>query len=330
MLPEEDLDRLASEGFLPTGVNADDHVVSLARLARSGFHEVWYDDTAAKADGQSRQVPFRAFTEQFADRRDNEQLRLIGHTSRCGSTLLANLLALRPATMVLNEPDFVTIPVRRIALAAGGAEAQTFGSLLRALLNFTCHAAAAAGRVSVIKLTSWTVPVVVASLGRREDTSWLFLWADPGKMVASNVAKHPSWGKDTENGRAAARLTGIDGIMPGTVKFYANIWCRIVDSFQPADGKLRSRTLGYQDLSRDKAAALLAAEKWFDLTSDTGLPADFEQESTRYSKGSPAEKFEPVKSHLRSPLDQHEIREVGAITKRSLDALRGEKSHRLL
>lgn len=327
----ENLADLASQGYLPTDIDTVEGVVSLVRLGHAGFQEVWYDDTVVGADKEdTRVVPFSVFVEQFAERQDGERLNLIAHTSRCGSTLLANLLRLRPTTMVLKEPDFVTIPVRRIVLAQDAAETWTWDSLLTALLNFSCHAASGAGRELVIKLTSWNAPVVMASLRGRGNTTWLFSWREPEPVVASNRATPPSWGKETENGRAARLLTGVADIATGSVEFYANIWRRIVDSFLSADHDLRWRALEYQDLASEKAASLLAAESWFGLSPTAELPDEFDQESRRYSKGPRGEDFEPAKTHVRDPLEPWETRTVSTITQETLEALRQAKNHWLL
>ena len=328
MTGSDDLMHLAGEGYLPADVDVTGGAVSLARLAHSGFREVWYGDTAAEKTAENiRRIPFQSFIDQFADRRSGERLRLIAHTSRCGSTLLANLLGLRPSTMVLKEPDFITVPAREIVLAADAAGARKFSSLLRALVNFTCHAASAAGRAPVIKISSWTTPVLIGEL--HGDASWLFLWREPEKVVASNRAKHPSWGKGTEEGRAAARLTGVAGIEPGSVEFYARTWDGIVGAFLAADGLGHRRTLRYRDLADDKETALLSAESWFGLTRAGALPEDFDQEVRRYSKGSGREVFEPAGTHLRDPLDPAEADRVRAVTGPALTALLGAGDHRL-
>jgi hypothetical protein len=321
---------LARQGYLPAEINLDDRVVSFAKLADYRFHQAWYSDTVDEIDsGRRYTVPFRAIVEQFADRRDDQHLRLIAHTSRCGSTLLANLLALRPTTMVLKEPDFVTVPAQQIALAAGrSADGQGSQSLLRALLNVSCHAAAAAGRELVVKVTSWTVPVVAEILRHRTNTSWLFLWREPELVVASNLAAPSTWGRDTANGRAARTLAGAPA-QDGDVEFYADTWKRIVETFLSSGDDLHWRSLDYQDLASDKEAALLATERWFNIAPGAGLPNEFEQESQRYSKGSIADVFEPSRTHRRSPLKPHEARQVTAITNRALESLRAERDHRL-
>src|SRR5688572_25814056 len=90
----ESMTELAEAGYLPTEVDLDAGTVVLARLADADFREVWYADTTATATNRVV-VPTAAVTEQFAERVPDEPLRLIAHVSRCGSTLLANLLTLR-------------------------------------------------------------------------------------------------------------------------------------------------------------------------------------------------------------------------------------------
>lgn len=330
MSTNENLADLAGEGYLPVDVNMDDGVVTFSKLTHASFCESFYSQTvASSATGVSKIIPFHAIVDQFADRRDDEHLRFIAHTSRCGSTLLSNLLSLRPTTMVLKEPDFVTVAAQKIALSSHSSEAEYFDSLMNALLNFSCHAAAASGRELVIKLMSWISPSVLASLSHWTNATWLLVWREPEQVVASNMAKHPSWGRDTDEGRAARRATEIADIAIGSAELYANTWCRIVDSFTSIENGVRWRTLEYEDLTRKKAASFFAVEDWFDLTTDAELPDKFVGESSRYSKGSGAEIFEPTTAHRRAPLGSNEERKVGAITKRALNTLREDKCHQL-
>ncbi|MCV7341802.1 hypothetical protein [Mycobacterium haemophilum] len=330
MSTNENLAELAREGYLPTDVNTGDGVVTFSKLAHASFRESFYSQTVASVDaGMSKQIPFHAIVDQFSDRGDDQHLRLIAHTSRCGSTLLSNLLSLRSTTMVLKEPDFVTLMARRIALAPHSSEAENFDSLMTALLNFSCHVAAASGRELVIKLMSWISPSVLASLSNCRNTTWLLVWREPEKVVASNMAKHPSWGRDTEEGCAARCATGIADIATGSAELYAHTWSRIVDSFTSMDSGLRWRTLEYEDLTSKKAASFVAVEDWFNLTTAAGLPDKFADESSRYSKGSGAEIFEPTKAHRRAPLESSQERKVSVITKRALNTLRSDKRHRL-
>jgi hypothetical protein len=322
----ENLDELAKAGYMPTEVEPDGGVVRLARLATASFGEVWYSDTAS-APGHTRSVSIATFVEQFAERRAGEHLRLIAHVSRCGSTLLANLLALRPTTMVLKEPDFVTVPARMIALAADDAAARAHRDLLTALLNYSCHTAAMAGRTLVVKITSWTVPIVVSCLDGAPDTTWLLQWREPAEMVASNMASPSTWGEDTANRRAARRLAGA-GVLPSDVAgFYATTWARIVESVLSAED-LRWRALDYQDLVRDKAFSLLETERWFDIAA-RALPAGFDVEGDRYSKGQRGQAFEPTGTHRRGGLEPAAAKRVGAITEPVRVRLCKEEGHRL-
>lgn len=314
----ENLTELAEAGYLPTKVDPACGAVVLARMAGFGFREVWFDDTAAEVD-DTRTVPVSAFTDQFAERRPGEPLRLITHVSRCGSTLLANLLALRSTTMVLKEPDFVTIPARGIVSAADAS-----ADLVRGLLNYTCHAAAAADRTPVVKITSWTVPTLVACLHDAPDTTWLLQWRAPAEVVVSNAAAPSTWGQDTENGRAARRLAGDLG--EDITGFYASTWARIVFSILSAE-HLPRRTLDYHRLVQCKATALLETERWFGLCADE-LPPGFEQESGRYSKGPAAQAFEPAGAHRREELPPAAATQVAAVTRQALELLRRE-DHRL-
>lgn len=322
MATDDDPTALADAGYLPSAVDPDRGVVQMTRLATGTFREVWYADTIAAAETAGVvTVPAGALVEQFADRPRDRPLGIVAHTSRCGSTLLANLLTLRPTTIVLKEPDFVTVPARMVALAAGPAERRWCRALLRAVLSLTCRAAGAVGRDPVVKITSWTTPVLVDCLRGEPDVTWLLQWREPETVVASNVADPPSWGRDTEDGRAARQLADVDDTVTAVPDLYAVTWRRSVDAFLDAGRDLRWRSLGYRELARRKEDALLATESWLGLSSGDELPAGFDEMGAAYSKGSGTETFAPAGSHHREPLPPREAARVGALTRPALDAL---------
>lgn len=219
--------------------------------------------------------------------------------SRCGSTLLSNPLALRSTTMVVTERDFVTDVARGIAVARTQAERQVLQELLMSLLQHTSRTAERSGRVAVVKVTSWTVPIVKQALSGAHDITWLLQSRRPDDVVSSNLASPLSWGNGTPGGLRRAGTRAPEPRSPGAddVDLYCAVWSRAVATFTD----FSYRVLEFEDLRNDLAGSL-TAERWFGIEAD-GLPSGFADESTRYSKGRPTERFGPGGTHHRAALE---------------------------
>jgi hypothetical protein len=305
---------MSAAGYLPIGVDLAASTVTLGRIVGRDFSETWYDDTVrARPPDTIATVPVRLFLEQGADLVPAAPLRLIGHVSRCGSTLLSNLLALRPRTMVLKEPDFVTDVAHWSALSAHPVDQQRHAELLAGLLIYTCHAANANDRASVVKVTSWTTPVVMASLARHVDTTWLLQWREAHDVVASNLATPPGWGDSSERGGAARRAMGLRPSLTDEVELYASVWAKVVAAFAEAPDGVQYRALGYDELASGKEECLLAAEAWFGVVGGQ-RPPGYAEESARYSKGDVGERFDGTGNHRRPDLHATALRRVEELT----------------
>lgn len=301
MTTPDELAELASSGFLPSRADLNHGVVELAALARHEFRETWYDEMVATVpDTELVTVDLASFT-RAQQAQPTGPLRLIAHVSRCGSTLLSNLLSLRSTTMVVKEPDFVTDVARGIALARTQAERQVLQELLMSLLQHTSRTAERSGRLAVVKVTSWTVPIVEQALSGAHDITWLLQSRRPDDVVSSNLASPPSWGNGTPSGLPARRDTGTEGPGADDVDLYCAVWSRAVATFTDSTDTAY-RVLEFEDLRNDLAGSLTAAERWFGIEADR-LPPGFADESTRYSKGRPTERFDPGGTHHRSALE---------------------------
>jgi hypothetical protein len=106
---------------------------------------------------------------------------------------------------------------------------------------------------------------------------------------------------------------GIDPLGTDDVELYGSVWTRVVGAFAASSVDVRYRTLAYRRLREHKERSLREVEAWFGIES-TGLPPGYGEESTRYSKGRPAELFDPVGAHRRKGLDTAAARRVEELT----------------
>jgi hypothetical protein len=293
-----ELAAFAGRGWLPVAVDERRESVVLAEV---GDFDPRASSFGAALSGlgerRVRLVPVAEFVASARALECGGPARIVAHVGRCGSTLLANLLALRPTATVLKEPT-VLHPREP--------------GLLRALLAYQRAAAHAAGRELVVKPTSWTCPALLAAAG--DGTRWLLLWRDPRQVVASELAQPPRW---SESPRA---LPGDGGGDP--VEVFARTWAGIVEAFLP--GPAPVRFLDYAALSADKPGALRAVQTWFALPGPDALPEGFDAESLRYSKSGGRSTFDPAACHHRPALGPDDAARVDALTAAAVRVLRAD------
>jgi hypothetical protein len=130
---------------------------------------------------------------------------LIFHISRCGSTLLARLLATAAGTVVLNEPPFLN---RLLADRDRGTLHQR--ALMRRMLA-TCRAEIfpTAGAV-VVKTTSWNLLHGALLVDAFPEATNILLTRDPVEVLVSLVEHPPAWLEaDPESAAALAERAAI-------------------------------------------------------------------------------------------------------------------------
>ncbi|HEX4251317.1 MAG TPA: hypothetical protein VH008_25880 [Pseudonocardia sp.] len=325
------LDAHLARGSLPVAVDRGRDAVVLSPLLDLPFVETRYDRSVF---GHGRRpvylVPRPEFVEAVARLVEPPALNVIAHVGRCGSTLLANLLGLRPDTLVIKEPGFLRTPDRE---------------LLGALLRYCRTAASVAGRSLVVKPTSWTCPAVREAVSPHDTTGlsetagprdaeglrdaagtrWLLLWREPGAVVRSALATPPPWADAPDARAELARRVSPEPT--GAVARYAWHWLDVVKVFPSAPDPEAPgpavRFLAYPELVADKQVALLAVQAWFRLPGAGVTPAGFEAEAGRYSKAADGTRFEPAGAHRRAELTPADAALVERITGPTLAALRG-------
>ncbi len=109
----------------------------------------------------------------------------IFHASRCGSTLLAQMLARLDSHIVLSEPPPLDQLLRAhyVSPLDGAAQRAAIGAMLSALGQ--CRD----GRASrlVVKLDAWNIYELPLLRRCFPDTPWLFLYRDPLEIAASHL-----------------------------------------------------------------------------------------------------------------------------------------------
>jgi hypothetical protein len=131
---------------------------------------------------------------------------LIFHSSRCGSTLLANACRSLNDSIVLSEPNAIDKLVARFITDAGEPVKETLYSVfLRAVVNALAQHQTAT-RV-FIKFSCCSVSQLERIRRIWPHVPWIFLYRDPVETIVSNVSNQPAWLRD-EDHRVLAHITG--------------------------------------------------------------------------------------------------------------------------
>lgn len=109
----------------------------------------------------------------------------IFHASRCGSTLLAQMLARLDSHIVLSEPP----PLDQLLRAHYGSELRGAeqSAAIRAMLSALGHRRDGQASRLVVKLDAWNLHELPLLRHCFPDTPWLFLYRDPLEIAASHL-----------------------------------------------------------------------------------------------------------------------------------------------
>jgi hypothetical protein len=202
-------------------IQAAEHGVDWAHFGGAPTGPSFFADAVRRALGRpfNRLLRCRTGIDDFIDGAPDglsEPDGFIFHMSRCGSTLVARMLAALPGTALVSEAAPLDAIVR-LALGADWPEARGIAAL-RAMVG------ALGGRPSaryVVKLNSWHALALPLFRLAFPDVPWLFLYRDPAEILASQMAER---GTELTPEIVPSRLYGIDN---GT-ELPAEVYCALV------------------------------------------------------------------------------------------------------
>lgn len=248
----------------------------------------WYPVTASCEDGQPmlawRDMADIAFTDSFfhntLGRQAHEQRRVchtplaalqqfddalapdafIFHVSRCGSTLLTQLLAALPHCVVMSEPSIIDSVLRlHHDLAGAGMASPPTVALLRQVMLAMGQRRTGDERNYVIKLDCWHIHSIALLRQAFPHTPCLFLYREPLAVLASH---HRQRGPQMVPGLIHPALLPLPAhaVPPGDLDAYAAL---VLNSFYTAAASLAEagavRLINYRQLPELVFSELLAA-----------------------------------------------------------------------
>jgi hypothetical protein len=220
-----------------------------------------------------------------------EPAGFIFHSSRCGSTLLANACRVLNDSIVLSEPYAVDKLVGRFITDANDPVKETLYSVfLRAVVN--ALAQHEGERRVFIKFSCCSVSQLERIRRIWPRVGWVFLYRDPVETIVSNVSNAPSWLLD-EDHRVLAHITGTSPAEVAQMSL-EELCARSIGSFFATAHTLandNSMLLNYNQLSLSAISSIL---KFFNVRASAEELEKIASGTRLYSKHvSAAREFVP-------------------------------------
>jgi hypothetical protein len=235
----------------------------------------------------------------------------IFHSSRCGSTLVANACRALSNSIVISEAYAIDKLVGRFSTdgADGGIKELLYSIFVRGAVNALGQRTTGNERHFFIKFSSCSV----AQLGRIRriwpDVPWLFLYRDPTETIVSNLRSIPEWLEPENEARVLADIIGSSEAEVHSMgreelcaraiaRFYSN-------AYQFANGN--SMLLNYNQLS---LPVLLGVIRSFKVAPSTGEIDAVTRASQVYSKDTRSERAFIADSDTKQLMASALVREM--------------------
>lgn len=194
-------DESEAEDWIPCRVVWEHHrpFVDWCYLGGVRFDEPFFEDTIQRAQRRPfssaflRRTPIQASDEM----REHEAARpdpagLIFHMSRCGSTLISQMLKAVPGVTGFSEAPPVDAIVRAPELGIDVSEAQ-HANWLRSMVYALGRGSGAGQHAYFLKLDCWHVMDLPLFRRAFPDVPWIFLYRDPIEVLASHASQPAEW-----------------------------------------------------------------------------------------------------------------------------------------
>jgi hypothetical protein len=208
---------------------------------------------------------------------------LIFHSSRCGSTLLANACKAIANSIVLSEANPIDKLIARFFTDATDPVKQSLYSVfLRGVVHALGQRRTGTEQHLFIKFSCCSFPQIDRIRRIWPNVPWIFLYRDPIEIIVSNLADVPPWLMDNDR-RVLASITGVS---PGQVEEMRleELCARTIGSFYSMAlrvAKDEGLLLNYNQLSEPVISRVL---RFFEVNPSAEEIETIERGSRIYSK----------------------------------------------
>jgi hypothetical protein len=211
----------------------------------------------------------------------------IFHMSRCGSTLVSQMLAALPSNLVVSEAS----PIDSVVQASQfwpDLDAQRHAAWLNAIVGAFGQQRHGGERRYFVKLDCWHTLALPLFRRAFPAVPWVFLYRDPVEVLASQISQP---GTQMLPSGIGPNLYGIErSYGPGTAEdYYARVLAKVCEPVLRHYGEGGGLLVNYRELPEALFSAILPH---FGVTGDEADRAAM-IEATRYDAKSPGMAFTP-------------------------------------
>ncbi|MGB8278758.1 MAG: hypothetical protein WCF20_12620 [Methylovirgula sp.] len=221
-------------------------LVTLRAIEAIAFQDHFIEETLRRVHGVETTVPLLAAGLGSSFAKNMSPAGIIFHVSKCGSTLISQLLKHTRQAVIYSQPPALSdllMPPQDLDIKELVAAVQTLGML------FSRHA----NGPYILKSESWNVLFCDVLKAAFPDTPWIFCIRDPIEVAVSNMEDDdpPTWYKYLNSDpnpfavHLKRKLRSDDTPGSYVALFYAE-FCDAILRLNQADGKI----ISYEDLPR--------------------------------------------------------------------------------
>jgi len=258
------------KGWLPVDAVVVDGRPGLCWMEMSGVSlmEPFFQQTVERARRENRAERFTEFDVLLQLEKELDSVEPTGfifHSSRCGSTLVANACRAVSNSIVLSEANAIDKLIARfITDADNPVKESLYSILLRGVVHALAQRRAGNEQNLFIKFACCSFAQLTRIKRIWPNVPWLFLYRDPVETIVSNMRDVPPWLVDNDR-RILASIIGDAGEMGLEELCARTIGSLYTTAYNLADGN--SMLLNYNQLSVPVIASVLNFFK-IDLSSE--------------------------------------------------------------
>jgi hypothetical protein len=305
---------------IPTRADWRKDKIELTDMGEAALTEPFYNMTLARM--HEKETPRRfagsrgALISLAAAERLPPPAAFVFHTGRCGSTLLANMLAGHPDLRVIKEPEILNkLLVRR------PGDHDALDALLRVFSR-----GLGPDQGTVVKVSSWNTVAIERFLMVFPTAPAVFLWREAAPVVASCLAAPPAWRLGRELLGLMEAWASLPDVDADPVGMYAGAWLAPVTAALAAAEVFGERVtvLSYDELCAAPGHVLADVAARIGVSFPDPLAREIVACTTRtYSKDPDGQAvFDPAVMHARTPLGDADLARVAELTGEAAARLR--------
>ena len=208
----------------------------------------------------------------------------IFHSSRCGSTLVANACRAIDNSIVLSEPPALDKLIARLITDAADHEPKSaiYSALIRGLVHGLAQRRKGNERHLFIKFACCSFSQIDRIRRIWPNVPWLFLYRDPIETIVSNIKSVPPWLVDDDH-RVLASITGTSTAQVAAMPL-EELCARTIGSLFSTADRLANHSgmlLNYNQLSVPVISSVL---KFFNITPSSDELETIARTSRIYAK----------------------------------------------